>query len=630
MTQEQPHAPENPPLLNGASATTSIEEVVHREMSLLAKRFHDLLNDVSSARLMRQMRIKHCQGVVMHEAKVFSGPTTREGSGDTAHPGMIVRVYAEETGQAFPPGNLWYRISKPSAPPRYIAAGLVIRDNLHQLLQDYFQLAIQVWEAAAADRLEDIADKFYCKGGSHDTEVDKLGRKLAKFEELCHNIKQIPHPRKGRRGKRRVRLYQHALKAWQDNCLGKDAGSMLPDPTRCGRILYRVRGYLGLASCNGFDYVLIKGLQWLSVLITLFSLLAPINLIRENQASLTWLGFPQTSAGNAITITIVVSLFFLLTPAYLLWFSFRRTSLSVLIGYALAGRGIPGAVKSGRKVHFQILSTFQSFFDTCTHIPNILWNISLHLLCYWLRVWSVLGGAFLLLILYFSVVSPPDAPWILFEAELFYIICIPICFLIIFPFTLTIQAQMWGELITHTQRPPKARRSVVGPTIKLLSFHTICFLVIALLVLNLVPPFNNPSASPITLGSLPFNPLHLVVYLLVVALPYLLLLELPYRWGLRCWKNHQLDDLANRRKGVDKRLSRTLLTAVIEKELSLEDYVLWQLYRTQEEDIKKTLPGPFSLVQRGSALLLSLSSSYLIGTAISLLPHLPKLKLPWN
>jgi len=62
------------------------------------------------------------------------------------------------------------------------------------------------------------------------------------------------------KNKRRVWLYRRALEEWL-RCLGEDPSTMLSNPTECGRILYQAQGCLGLASCNGFDYVLIKSLQ---------------------------------------------------------------------------------------------------------------------------------------------------------------------------------------------------------------------------------------------------------------------------------------------------------------------------------------------------------------------------------
>ncbi len=439
-----------------------------------------------------------------------------------------------------------------------------------------------------------------------------LEQQIEQLEELCHNAKQTSHARRSRRGQRRVRLYRRALEAWLDDCLGNDPSAMLSNPTECGRILYRAQGYLGLASCNGFDFVLIKSLQTLEVLVSLLSLLFLVWFVGQSPASL----------GDSIPLTIGVSLISLFIPVYLLWFSSIGISLPVMMGYALTRQRAPGAVQPGRKVRTQFFSLFQPFFHTCVSIPHKMWNMSHYLLRYWLRVWSVFGGALLFLALFSAIIvdSPSDVgvqgfALIAFVAVAFSLFCIPICFFITLPFTLTMQAQMWGELV-HPQRSPEARRSAVRPAIKLLSFHIICFLAIALAVLNLVPPFNSPAAL-ITSGPFSFYPLHQAVYLLGVALLYLLGLELPYRWGLRNWKNRRLDELAKRRKGVDRRLSQALSATALEKELSFiqEDYVRWQYYLTQEKDIKQTLPGPFSLVQHMGALLLTLASSYLINIA---------------
>ena len=626
LAQEQPSAstgqsPISPPHTD-TGATTPIEARVHAQISALAKRFLTLFDAIPQAGLVRQMSGKSFQGVVISAANVYSGPSTQETLVLVAPPGAMVSVLAQVAGEAFPTtGNVWYRISMPSEPPRYIYAGLVIQFNLHQSLQRYFQLATQLWEAAAADHIEELAHNT-----AYQAAVTILEHQLERLQELCQITKQDPHARGSWRWQRQVRLYRRALDEWL-RCLGEDPSTMFSDPTECGRILYRAQGCLGLASCNGFDYALIKSLQVLNVLISLFLLLVLAILMVE------FLTHDSQVLGTQLLETIVTLLVLLFAPVYLLWLSAMGTSLPVIMGYALTREQAPDAARPGPagKARSQISGSFQSFFRACLRIPPKLWNISPRLLRYWLRVWGVLGGLVLLLlaVLLFSSV-PPDPLWI--DSVAIYILTFSVfytsaLFLIIVPFTLTMQAQMCRELITHPQRPPEARRSAVRPAIKLLSFHTISFLAIALTVLHFVPAFGS-LAAPVSSALPSFITLRQVIYLPGLVLLYLLCLEFPYRWGVRRWEACQLSELAGLRKEFDRRLSQAPSQPADRKEQSStqDDYARWQYYRDQEEEVKKTQPGLFSLVQQGWILLITFATSFLLDQAKNLLAG--ALKIP--
>jgi len=173
---------------------------------------------------------------------------------------------------------------------------------------------------------------------------------------------------------------------------------------------------------------------------------------------------------------------------------------------------------------------------------------------------------------------------------------------------------MSRELRDHPQRPPEARRFAMRPAMKLLSFNTICCLIITIAVLNLVPAFKFREAN-VPLGSLTVNLGHQIAYVVVVVWLYWRYLGGPYRRGLRHWKTRRLGELAILRTWLDRRLSQVPSSSPVGKEPSSvqDDYTLWEYYRAQEEDVKRISLKPFTLVQRGGGLLITLISAVLSG-----------------
>ena len=65
------------------------------------------------------------QETIANYADVHSGPTLQASVLAVLQPGSAVHVYGQMSGQALWAGNVWDRISPPSAAPRYIYAGMM-------------------------------------------------------------------------------------------------------------------------------------------------------------------------------------------------------------------------------------------------------------------------------------------------------------------------------------------------------------------------------------------------------------------------------------------------------------------------------------------------------------------------
>jgi hypothetical protein len=171
-------------------------------------------------------------------------------------------------------------------------------------------------------------------------------------------------------------------------------------------------------------------------------------------------------------------------------------------------------------------------------------------------------------------------------------ICLLFVALFFLPFTLSVQGRLSRELIRHPLRSAEARRYALRPALDLLLFHTITLLLLALLV-NIA---FNLGAGSVLPPSFPSLSARLLIYLAALILPYLLLIDLPYREGIARWRGTKLRELGLRRNEIAQRLSRAQPQALEQADLrTIQDYVTWQYYLTQESDIKQTPSTPFPI-----------------------------------
>jgi hypothetical protein len=85
-----------------------------------------------------------------------------------------------------------------------------------------------------------------------------------------------------------------------------------------------------------------------------------------------------------------------------------------------------------------------------------------------------------------------------------------------------------------------------------------------------------------------------------------LLVDLPFREGIARWRNGKLHELALRRNEIAQRLSHSQPQAADQTDLrTIQDYLTWQYYRTQESEVRDTTTAPFSIERLLLAALLS-------------------------
>ncbi len=470
------------------------------------------------------------------------------------------------------------------------------RRAMDQHVQTYFRIADTVWEAMATDQLEALASN-----AGYSVVADALEQRLIQIHEDCQRAKQDPTARGNWLWRRRVRLYSRSLLEWK-RCIAPSGSSSFPDPTACGRALYQAHGRVGLAGLNVYDYLLVIGLPILGIAT---SLLLAFLFGAMDVLALT--NLPQS-----LTPTILAGL----SALYILWFSTTGPSaLPLLVGYALTRRQgllftrtLRASVnaKTGAGPLYIILRVLLTTLGTLCVIALIGLAV---LTGFVLRAFFAdtaaregldIGG-YMTSFVQTNLGLPFQIEPVFFTL-LFPVICLALLAVFFLPFTLSVQTRLVSALIGQPARSPEARRYALRPALELLWFHTVTLLFAALLANS----FYDLGADSVLPPGWPFVSARLLVYLGALVLPYVLLIDLPFRRGIARWQSIRLHHLGLRRNEIAQRLSRSQPQATDQTDLrTLQDYVIWQYYRTQETEVKDVSPAALSIQRRVLALLLA-------------------------
>jgi hypothetical protein len=122
-----------------------------------------------------------------------------------------------------------------------------------------------------------------------------------------------------------------------------------------------------------------------------------------------------------------------------------------------------------------------------------------------------------------------------------------------------------------------------------------------------------------------------VVLVLALLLPYILLLDLPYRRGMKGWQRSWVGDLTTRRADVESHIRRLSVTDprsgmqdTSEENLRAMQYdlVLLQFYQSKIEEAQRARYAPVSLGSVSVAFLIMLFAALLLDAGATLLVHL--------
>jgi hypothetical protein len=485
------------------------------------------------------------------------------------------------------------------------SAGLIRseRRKLHQHVQTYLRLADGAWEALAEHQMEDLSSN-----PTFTAAVDALEQRLVLLHETCERARQDPGARGGWLWRRRVRLYSRALLEWK-RCLDSGPDTPTDDVSQCGRVLYRAHGRVGLAGINGMNHLLVLLLPLLGVLTSL-GLAGVLGAINFTQ---------HTPASYFVPPALAV-----LSALYILWFNFAGPApLPLVLGYAFERREALYFAKAQRvprvlASHLGPLRSLLRAFLTSVgalFLPGLLGMLVLTVLFAYAFFTNPTGpttqdvpGA---MTAAFSAalggLLPQQDPLLLTLAlPLFSLLAIALIFL---PFTLTVQIRLSLELLGHPAHGPEIRRSHLLPALQLLLFHTITVFLLVILATSVF------QAGDIVIlpDVLPILTVRALSYVGALILPYLVLIDLPFRRGIARWRAARLSELRSNRATVRQGVNQTLPQVGNQAELwQLQEQVSWLFFRAQEAEVKEVSSTPFSTEGRLLALALTIVTGFLL------------------
>jgi hypothetical protein len=187
---------------------------------------------------------------------------------------------------------------------------------------------------------------------------------------------------------------------------------------------------------------------------------------------------------------------------------------------------------------------------------------------------------------------------------LLLVLVLPLSYLFFLPFVLYTQVLLSRDLATHPDWSTPARRYALRFSLILLPFEIAGGLVISIalrqwLRLDTYPPI-------LTIGSAPVRATTLL-YLLAFIVPYLIFIDLPYRYGVDHWKLKHLKELRSARRLAEEEIARLPLQGEAKEDLhELEYHLGWiEYYRGAMEEVTNTSESPFPVERRTTAFLLA-------------------------
>src|SRR5262249_21110984 len=112
---------------------------------------------------------------------------------------------------------------------------------------------------------------------------------------------------------------------------------------------------------------------------------------------------------------------------------------------------------------------------------------------------------------------------------------------------------------------------------------------------------------------LPILTARALIYAGALILPYVLLIDLPFRQGIARWRAARLNELRRNRANVRQGVNQTLPQVGNQPELlALQEQVSWLFFREQEVEVTEVSAAPFSAEARLLALLLTIVTAFLL------------------
>ncbi|MGZ3677292.1 MAG: hypothetical protein ACXVDI_01835 [Ktedonobacterales bacterium] len=498
-------------------------------------------------------------------------------------------------------------------PDNLEAAGLARthKSSYFEAIRGYQGLARQAWLSVAEERLEQSgADPEYRQ------RAILIARRITQLQQECRTASENVEFKLPRQTsplwRRRVALVRSGLRVWQDRL------APTPDPREMGRGLFLLRGYLGLATAGDVELLLLVLLQGvaagsLGFLSVGLILLLTVALLNGALASITGLA---------------VGLFALAVAWALLFFGTRGpVPLSLLLGASVFS-----PTRSTRNEH--------SGSPIIAIALRAWWLVIGFLGMFAIIGGLVIGGAFVGIS--GVLVQPADTLQavalaggvVTYASVLPAVLALTSLALLGLPVLLLTVIRFSADFAGSPGWVPMARRSGLELALMIHASATAALIVglwLGITALNWLQPaiveLSLPELGGVSTALTPRG----IILLLALALVYLLLIDLPFRVGMRRWRRAWLADLAGRRADVESHVRRLSVTDprsgtqdTSEENLRAMQYdlVLLQFYRDKMEEAERTADAPFGLRRMIAALIIAAVAALLLDAGAMLLARL--------
>lgn len=498
-------------------------------------------------------------------------------------------------------------------PDNLEATGLVRthQASYFEAIRGYQGLARQAWQSVAEERLEQSgADPEYRQ------RAILVARRITQLQQECRTAGENDEFKLPRHSsplwRRRIALVRSGLRVWQDRL------APTPDPREMGRGLFLLRGYLGLATAGSFELFLLILLQGVAIASLAFLSLGLVLLL-----------IVALLNGGIASITGLAIGTFALAVAWVLLFLGTRgpAPLSLLLG----------------------ASVFSPTRSTRNEQPGSP-VIAMALRVWWLIIGFlgmgvivaglVVGGAFVGVS---GVLAQPAdlqqsialaGSVVTYASLLPAVLALASLALLGLPVLLLTVVRFSADFAGSPAWVPMARRSGLELALMVHASAT-ALLIVGLWLGATILGWQQPAIVGLSLQELggvstAITPRGIVMFL-AITLPYLLLIDLPFRVGMRRWRRAWIADLAARRADVESHVRRLSVTDprsgtqdTSEENLRAMQYdlVLLQFYRDKMEEAERTADAPFGLRRMLVALVIALVAALLLDAGVTLLTHL--------
>lgn len=498
-------------------------------------------------------------------------------------------------------------------PDNLEATGLVRthQASYFEAIRGYQGLARQAWQSVAEERLEQSgADPEYRQ------RAILVARRITQLQQECRTAGENDQFKLPRHTsflwRRRVALVRTGLRVWQDRL------APTPDPREMGRGLFLLRGYLGLATAGGVELLLLELLEG--------SAMASLSFLSLGVVLLLVIALLSGTIASITSLSIGI---FALAVAWALLFLGTRgpAPLSLLLG----------------------ASVFSTTHSTRNEQPGSP-IVALSLRVWWLTIGFlgmiavlaglVIGGAFVGMS--GVLIQPADLQQgialtggiVTYAAVLPAAVSLTSLALLALPVQLLTVTRFSADFAGSPAWVPMARRSILELALMVHASVTAALIVGLWLGINALG-WQQPAIVGLSLQELggvstALTPRGIIMFL-VLALSYLLLIDLPFRVGMRRWRRAWLADLAGRRADVESHVRRLSVTDprsgmqdTSEENLRAMQYdlVLIQFYRDKMEEAERTATAPFSMRRMLVALLIAALAALLLDAGATLLVRL--------